>query len=392
MTGPAPEVQTPTKEIRVEELPPKDESKAVARIEHPFVAPTAGLAQIPAAQEFSALMEMADMLVKSQFLPKAINTGPKALAIILAGRELGMPPMLALRSIHIIEGKPVLAADSLLGAFKRAGGRAKFGELSEKRAELWLKHPNGDEHTETFTWEMATKAQLINKDNWKKFPQAMLRSRVITAGLKSLGWEPAAGVYDPEELESLSEATGGFEEHGGAQQSGSAQRSEPAKPEQVDPQPVTFPFAPRKGVALDARYPDDHADEEKRGQYQIDLELLAAAHKWASEALEGKPVKGKKDQPPAPIPEDRKPQFRALVAALEAEFERRGDEARAAAPAGSEAASGENQADRVLREGRAALGREGEGEINRQFEQERDKNLRGLKRDMQHDDGGTANA
>jgi hypothetical protein len=28
----------------------------------------------------------------------------------------------------------------------------------------------------------------------------MLRSRVITAGLKSLGWEGAVGVYDPSEL------------------------------------------------------------------------------------------------------------------------------------------------------------------------------------------------
>jgi hypothetical protein len=33
-----------------------------------------------------------------------------------------------------------------------------------------------------------------------KHPKAMLRSRAITAGLKSVGWEGGSGVYDPSEL------------------------------------------------------------------------------------------------------------------------------------------------------------------------------------------------
>jgi hypothetical protein len=65
---------------------------------------------------------------------------------------------------------------------------------------LVLRHPNGDEHTETFSIEDAKRAGLASNDNYAKHPKAMLRSRAITAGLKSIGWEGAVGIYDPDEV------------------------------------------------------------------------------------------------------------------------------------------------------------------------------------------------
>lgn len=167
------------------------------------------ISQIPGEREFEALMKMAKMLAESGFVPKKLNTAGKVLAVILSGRELGLPPMLALRSIRISEeGNPIVAADVLLGAFKRSGGRSKWMALSDRVATIYLKHPNGDEHTESFTIEMAGAAGLLGKENWKKYKQAMLRSRTITAGLKSLGWEPAAGVYDADEAEEIAASQG----------------------------------------------------------------------------------------------------------------------------------------------------------------------------------------
>jgi hypothetical protein len=74
--------------------------------------------------------------------------------------------------------------------------------LDETKAVLHLVHPNGDKHTETFTIEDAKRAGLSSNSNYSKFPKAMLRSRAITAGLKSIGWEGAVGAYDPDELRS----------------------------------------------------------------------------------------------------------------------------------------------------------------------------------------------
>jgi hypothetical protein len=146
------------------------------------------------------MMAMAKELCTTGFLPAAVKTPAQAVAIIMTGRELGLGPMQSLRSICIIQGKPELAADLQLSIFHRDGGRSKWLALTEQKAMLWLRHPNGDEHTETFTMDDAKRAGLAGGSNWLKYPKAMLRSRAITAGLKSVGFEPLAGAYAPGEI------------------------------------------------------------------------------------------------------------------------------------------------------------------------------------------------
>lgn len=151
---------------------------------------------------FVDLMMLAETLVKTGFLPAAIKTPAQAVAIILTGRELGIGPMQSLRSVGIIQGKPVLAADLQLGLFHRAGGKSRFVTLTETEAVIelhapWLLAP----HQERFGMDDAKRAGLLRpSSSWATYPKAMLRSRAITAGLKSIGFEPCAGVYDPEEL------------------------------------------------------------------------------------------------------------------------------------------------------------------------------------------------
>ncbi len=171
--------------------------------------PTTTVVTAPDAptMSFTDMLTMGQELVRTGFLPDHIKNGAQAAAIILAGRELGMPPMRALRSIFLVKGKITESADSQLARFKTDGGRAQFKTLDDTRAVLWLKHPNGDEHTETFTMEDAKRAGLVSSGMYSKFSKAMLRSRSITAGLKSIGWEGGAGAYDPSELAATPEPT-----------------------------------------------------------------------------------------------------------------------------------------------------------------------------------------
>jgi hypothetical protein len=152
----------------------------------------------PPEINFGDLLALSKELVPTGFLPEHIKSAGQCAAIILTGRELGMPPMRALRSLQMVKGKVVENADSQLARFKSDGGRAVWEDLTETRAVLKLRHPNGDEHTATFTIEDARRAGL-NGDNWRKYPKAMLRSRAITAGLKDIGWEGGVGEYDPHE-------------------------------------------------------------------------------------------------------------------------------------------------------------------------------------------------
>ena len=150
--------------------------------------------------DWDSKLNFAAALVETGFLPKAITKPAQVLAIILTGQELGIPPMFALRSIDVIEGKPSLSANLQLALFKQRGGRSQWRHSDEKKAVLWLRHPNGDEHVETFTWEDAAKAKLVAKMVWQLYPKAMLRARCITAGLRAIAPEITAGLFDPEEL------------------------------------------------------------------------------------------------------------------------------------------------------------------------------------------------
>ena len=213
---------------------------------------------------FTDLMLLANELVRTGFLPREVNTAAKAVAIILTGRELGIGPMQSLRSVSIINGKPVLAADLQLGLFHRSGGKSRFVELTPERAKLelsapWLSAP----HVETFSMEDAKRANLTRNQVWTQYPKAMLRSRVITAALKSAGFEPCAGMYDPEEMGGTPVIKGQIIETEAA----------PTSPETAEPPPSvddTLPIRMRLTMALKAPC---FRKDRWQGQLRTDLKL-----------------------------------------------------------------------------------------------------------------------
>jgi hypothetical protein len=143
----------------------------------------------------------AQNLMRSGLVPADIRTPEAAMFIILTGRDLGMSPVQSLRSIRVIKGKVEVAADAQLGKFHSAGGRSRFVTLTNDTAKLelsapWLTAP----HLESFTLDDAKTAGLAGGDSWRRYPKAMLRSRAITAGLKSVGFDACAGIYGAGEV------------------------------------------------------------------------------------------------------------------------------------------------------------------------------------------------
>lgn len=171
--------------------------------------PPAAAATMAPEAEFDQLMRLGETLASTGFLPAAVKNAAQAVAIILTGRELGIPPMHALRSIDIIKGKPALSAQLMLAIFHRAGGQSDWKHTDAERAAIWLKHPaSGREHVETFTMADAKRAGLTDGDGWKKYPVMMLRWRAVSAGLRIVAPEIIAGMYTPEELGASVDADG----------------------------------------------------------------------------------------------------------------------------------------------------------------------------------------
>lgn len=168
------------------------------------------LATIPQVSASTALepvtidqaLWLATQLVKSGVLGRAVQKPEAAFAVILAGRELGLTAMQSLRSCHVIEGKVAMSSD-LIAALVKRSPLCKSFRLIESTAKVatYEAEREGEGKTRmSFTMEEAQAAGLTNKDNWKKYPAAMLRARCIAALARVVFPDLLLGVYENDEL------------------------------------------------------------------------------------------------------------------------------------------------------------------------------------------------
>lgn len=150
-------------------------------------------------------IQLAGLLVSSRLLPRSVQTPEAAFAIIATGRELGLTAMQSLRSIHVIEGKPTLSADLILALVKsRRDVCAWFMlvESTDQVAHYRTQRIGEPEPTNmSFTIDDAQRAGVTGKDNWRKYPAAMLRARCIAALSRAVYPDLTLGIYESDELE-----------------------------------------------------------------------------------------------------------------------------------------------------------------------------------------------
>ena len=90
---------------------------------------------MPTREELTVIGELARTLLPTGFAPRALDTAGKIAAVLLRGRELGVPPMQSLAAIHVVEGRTVIAADLMAALVARAGGEIEIVESTPERCE-----------------------------------------------------------------------------------------------------------------------------------------------------------------------------------------------------------------------------------------------------------------
>ncbi len=116
----------------------------------------------------------------------------QAIVKVIAGRELGIGPVAAMRGIDIIQGKVALSA-SLTAALVKQTGRYTYYVVAHDAKVCSIEFHERDTTTggwspigtSTFTMEMANRAGLVSKGVWTQYPEAMLWARAMTQGA---GW------------------------------------------------------------------------------------------------------------------------------------------------------------------------------------------------------------
>lgn len=170
---------------------------------------TTTLAPFDVSRQLPALLTLAKTLSTARgMIPAHLKSEGEIVAALLAGAELGIPPMASLRNIHLIDGKVGLDAGLQLGLLLRAGVRPQWVESSDRRAVLRLTRPGFAPHEQVYTIEDAKAAGLASKQNWQRHPKAMLRARCVSAAVKAYAADVVTGVYTPEELEDIRDNKG----------------------------------------------------------------------------------------------------------------------------------------------------------------------------------------
>lgn len=158
---------------------------------------------LPSQGAWDVMKKQGAELLKSGFIPSSIKSPEQFLAVILKGRELGLPPMYSCAHIVIIQGKPTMSAEVMLAMiFKNCPGtKIQYLEVTNEKCTIKASRPGGDPSTFSFSMADAKAAGLDTKENWRKYPRAMLRSRCISELARSLFPDCVAGVsYTAEEL------------------------------------------------------------------------------------------------------------------------------------------------------------------------------------------------
>lgn len=201
-------------------------STELARIPEPGALAGAGAGFLT----FGEMVRRAKHLAASDLVPKALQGKPDSIVLIGSmGAELGVPFIVSLQDIHVIDNKPSPSAQLRLALIRRAGHEARFVVSSDKRAvirgrrkenahdpdawvevewtidqaeqaglldewyEHWSKGDDGRRHKQVWRegdgWgndsngrpPWAIRSNLKRRENWHKYPAEMLRARAASS-------------------------------------------------------------------------------------------------------------------------------------------------------------------------------------------------------------------
>ncbi|OCJ05279.1 hypothetical protein A6U87_14845 [Rhizobium sp. AC44/96] len=258
------------------------------------------LAIVP--QTFEETLRIARAVCASGLAPAALigklegDDAAAAVAVaIMSGAELGLKPMVSLRSFTVINGRPALYGDGLINVVRMSGKvaylrtgcderggkmvgyceakrldtgedkRVEFSQADAERAGLWqtkavvMKWNKWDKKNE----------EKPNDSPWYRFPQRMLAWRAAGYCLRELFGDVLGGIRDEFEVREIADAE--------------EMRNITPEPEvenkPTPPKPPKPPVPPSAAKIIDAEPVVENTSEFDLGAYLDEIETALASAK-----------------------------------------------------------------------------------------------------------------
>lgn len=223
----------------------------------------------------------------------------QAIGLMLLAQAEGSHFATAFRDYNMLGTRPAMKADAMLARFQASGGVVKWLKYEDTEVSAEFSHPQSPKPL-VVTWDKARAESITYKEKddnkwkkltekkiWKEFMRAMLRSRVISEGVRAVCPGKMAGVYTPDEIECISEEDTGATATAEPVAVPKVQQPQPRRPEAEDAVIVSETPAPQKSEpavpaqsAPEAPAPQPKKEEKKPDDDPIKagtLRVLAAA-------------------------------------------------------------------------------------------------------------------
>jgi hypothetical protein len=147
---------------------------------------------------------LAAYVCNTPFVPNGLRgNAPATAATILYGREIGVPPITALQTMHVINGRVGMAAELMRARVLAAGHDIEVAESTSAVCRLRGRRRGSETWTEV-AWSMGDAKQAgLGGDNWRKYPRAMLTARASAELCRLVFPDVTHGMSALEELDGI---------------------------------------------------------------------------------------------------------------------------------------------------------------------------------------------
>ena len=144
---------------------------------------------------------LATAISKSGLAPSTLRNPEAIMVAIMQGLELGLPPMMALNKIAVVNGRPTLWGDAVPALLWSKNFKLDES-VSDNVATCTVTRPDGHKVTRTFSEADARKAGLWGKAGpWTQYPNRMLQMRARGLAARDGAADALSGLYITEELQ-----------------------------------------------------------------------------------------------------------------------------------------------------------------------------------------------
>ena len=144
----------------------------------PLVVQPPPTALLPSRDDISLMLAIAETAVKAQgMVPQNIKTKEQAVAIMMAGWELGLRPMTALRHVYVVNGRTELETRAMMGVIRAKEPAIQFAvpEYTNDAVTVVMTRPGQEPTAVRYTAEDAKRSGQLSKGGpWQSYTRDML--------------------------------------------------------------------------------------------------------------------------------------------------------------------------------------------------------------------------